>query len=139
MVATPNAHKHVLLVDDQFTTREALSMILGGAGYRVSTAANGREAMQRLRGSERPDVILLDLRMPVMDGWELREELKRDAQLASIPVVVISGLEVTAEQAPSLAAVHCLHKPIEMTELIEAIHRCVAEHRAAEAAPPPLP
>ena len=126
MVATPNTHRHVLLVDDQFCTRETMSMILGGAGYRVSTAANGEEAMRRLRSSERPDVILLDLRMPVMDGWELREELKRDEQLASIPVVVISGLEVTAEEFPALEAAHCLHKPVEMTELIEVVRRCVA-------------
>jgi CheY-like chemotaxis protein len=130
MVATPSPHKYILLVDDQFTTRECMSMILGGAGYRVSTAANGKEAMQRLRGSERPDVILLDLRMPVMDGWELREELKRDKELASIPVVVITGLDVTSVQGP------CLHKPIETTELIEAIRRCVAE-RPAGGVPPP--
>lgn len=124
MNATTQPHKRILLVDDQFTTRELMSMILGGAGYRVSTAANGQEAMERLRGSERPDLILLDLRMPVMDGWELHEELKRDEEFSSIPVVVLSGVDAVGEQTHPLAAARFLHKPVETAELIEAVQRC---------------
>src|SRR5262245_25602723 len=124
MVCVHPPHKRILLVDDHFTTCELMSMILGRAGYRVAIAANGQEAMERLHSSERPDLILLDLRMPVMDGWELREELKKDRQLAGIPVVVVSGLDESGAQVPSLQAARFLHKPVDTSELLQIIRQC---------------
>src|SRR5947208_5356923 len=94
-------HKRILLVEDCFRARELISLILGESGYMVSTAANGAEAIERLRTSDQPDLILLDLRMPVMDGWTLRAELKRDPELSSIPVVILSGVDEGGGQTSS--------------------------------------
>jgi CheY-like chemotaxis protein len=124
MTPTPLLHKRILLVDDHFTTRELMSMILGGVGYRVSTAANGKEAMEHLRTHERPDLILLDLRMPVMDGWELREVLKNDQALASIPVVVLSGADERGEDVPNLQGTPFLRKPVQTEELLLVVKQC---------------
>src|SRR5207248_1971254 len=73
MVGAPQAGKRILLIDDDFTTREVMSVLLGGDGYRVSVAANGAEALERLRSPDRPELILLDLKMPVMDGCSFCE------------------------------------------------------------------
>src|SRR4051794_38714460 len=83
--------KRIPIVGDCFSTREQVSMILGCLGYLVSTACNGEEAMEKLRSHSRPDLILLDLFMPVMDGWTLREELARHESWGAIPVVILSG------------------------------------------------
>ncbi|MBI1916423.1 MAG: response regulator [Planctomycetes bacterium] len=120
-------HKRILIVEDCFRARELMSLILGENGYMVSTAANGAEAIERLRTSSRPDLILLDLRMPVMDGWTLREELKRDPELSAIPVVVLSGVNEGEEQTSTLEAARFLHKPIETDELLLAVRQCCSE------------
>ena len=127
MLTTSLPHKRILLVDDHFTTRELMSMILGGVGYRVSTAANGKEAMEHLRTHERPDLILLDLRMPVMDGWEVCAALKNDQQLASIPVVVLSGVDESGTEVPDREGAPFLHKPVETEELLLTVKRCCTD------------
>src|SRR4051794_37746057 len=91
MTDTTPPNKLVLLVEDNDATREAVSLILESDGYQVMTAANGRKALDRLRGGARPDLILLDLMMPVMDGWQFRAEQRRDQVLADIPVIVCSA------------------------------------------------
>ena len=120
-------HKRILVVEDCFLARERMSLLLGEKGYMVSTAANGVEAIERLRTCSRPDLILLDLRMPVMDGWTLREELKRDPELSAIPIVVLSGVDEGGEQTSTLEAAHFLHKPVEMDELLKAVRQCCKE------------
>jgi len=117
-------HKRILLVEDCFTGRELISLILGEHGYMVATAANGEEAIQRLRTCDRPDLILLDLRMPVMDGWTFCEELTRDPELSLIPVIVLSGVDRGGEQSVSLKAMRFLHKPIEPDELLQTVQQC---------------
>src|SRR5947209_16078640 len=118
MVPAQAAHKRVLVVEDDYVLREMLSMLLAGDGYMVSTAANGQEAMQRLRGRGRPDLILLDLMMPVKDGVEFRHEQQEDRDLANIPVVVFSAAADVKEQAASLGAAECLQKPVESAQLL---------------------
>jgi len=120
-------HKRILVVEDCFLARERMSLLLGEEGYMVSTAANGAEAIERLRSSSRPDLILLDLRMPVMDGWTLREELKRDPELSAIPVIVLSGVDEGGEQTSTLEAARFLHKPVEIDELLLAVRQCCNE------------
>src|SRR4051812_18905805 len=118
MAATHPTPKRILLVEDNFLTRESMSMILGALGYMVCVSTNGQEAINRLRKSMRPDLILLDLRMPIMDGWQLREELKRDEALRDIPIVVISG----SGGDEGLAALDCagyLHKPVDTGQLLQ--------------------
>jgi len=127
--APHHPHKRILIVEDCFLARELMSLILGEGGYMVSTAANGKEAIERLHSTDRPDLILLDLRMPVMDGWTFREELKHDPELAVIPVVVISGLDQSGEENATLEAARFLHKPIETTELLETVQQCCGKNR----------
>jgi len=88
---TPRGNKYILIVDDDDDIRLALAEVLEDEGYQVKTAANGNEALALLRSSESPCMILLDLMMPVMDGWAFREHQLKDPALADIPVYVISA------------------------------------------------
>jgi CheY-like chemotaxis protein len=121
----PAAHlgKCVLLVDDNFVTREAMSQVLCCDGYRVTTAANGADAFRRLNGHERPDMILLDLNMPVMDGPTFRQRQQQDQELAAIPIVLLSSAGDVAEQATSLGAQTYLQKPVDTARLLDVVHR----------------
>ena len=80
----------VLVVDDNEDNREVLTRMLEHGGYAVSRAANGREALSKA-DSERPDLILMDLSMPEMDGWTATEQLKSSRGLHEIPVIVVTG------------------------------------------------
>ena len=117
-------HKRVLLVEDNIVTREMLSLVLAGEGYRVAAASNGADAIERLRHYERPDLILLDLRMPVMDGCTFCEQRKQDQSLADIPVVVFSGASDVAEQASALGVTTYLQKPVDTSRLLDAVRHC---------------
>ncbi len=113
------AGKRILLVEDDEITRGAIKMVLEWEGYRVDCAANGQEALDYLHGHGRPELILLDVMMPVLDGEEFRREQKRDPSLAKIPVVVVSALEAAARLD---AAVH-IRKPFQVEELLAAIRQ----------------
>ena len=96
MRAIPVPHKtlllrRVLIVEDDLDTREMLARFLEIAGYQVVLAANGVEALKVLRGGAVASVILLDLMMPVMDGWQFRDEQRRDPSMSHIPVVVVTA------------------------------------------------
>src|SRR5437870_1142794 len=117
--------KRVLLIDDNIVTREMMSLVLAGEGYRVATACNGADALDRLHGYERPDLILLDLRLPVMDGCTFCERRKRDPDLVSIPLVVVSALADVADQAAAVGATAYLQKPVDPITLLDAVrHWC---------------
>jgi signal transduction histidine kinase len=121
--------KTLLIVEDDQDIREALDGLLRMEGYDVMGCANGLEALQQLRRGPQPDVILLDLMMPVMDGWQFRIEQKRDPSLASIPVVALS-----ADATPKAAAIDAeayLKKPVDYETLVETIERMVLnrEHK----------
>src|SRR5262245_34540626 len=81
----------VLVVDDDEMIQESIREVLHDEGYDVALAQNGVEALAKLRAGPRPSVILLDLMMPVMDGWQFRSEQKKDGTLAAIPVIVITA------------------------------------------------
>ena len=80
----------ILVVEDDQDTREGLAEVLAVAGYLVRTAANGKIALEQAR-ENRPDLIVLDLAMPVMNGWQFLEVQRRDPRLAAIPVIVASA------------------------------------------------
>jgi CheY-like chemotaxis protein len=120
MVASP-VRKTVLIVEDDETARKALKVLLESEGYLVGTAANGREAVNYLLRNGRPGLILLDLMMPVMSGWEFRKEQKRDSALASIPVVVCSAAGDLQQEVALLGASGCLQKPIDSERLLEMV------------------
>src|SRR5437763_14895472 len=81
----------ILIVEDDTDVREAMAIFLAGEGYKVVEAGHGAEALDQLRSATVFCLILLDLYMPVMDGWAFRAEQLRDAALAAIPVIVISA------------------------------------------------
>jgi CheY-like chemotaxis protein len=117
----------VLIVEDDAATRDALSIILEDEGFRVRTAANGREAIDLLHSSYRPKVILLDLMMPVMDGWQFRAAQKLTPSLESIPVVVLSADGNIRQKASAIGAACYLQKPVEINDLLEALQDCLEE------------
>jgi CheY-like chemotaxis protein len=115
-------NKRLLLVDDDFATREMMSMILAGEGYRVATAANGVDALERLHDSDRPCLILLDLSMPVMDGPTFCAR-RKDEGLPSVPVIVVSSDTDIAQKAAALGAEGYLEKPVDTIELLDTIRK----------------
>ena len=130
-MTTAVTHKRILLIDDNPVAREAISMLLAGSGYCVALAHNGADALHRLREHRRPDLIVLDLAMPVLDGHEFRRRQQQDAALASIPILVLSGSERAEEEAAALGAAGCLHKPVDPGRLLDAIRRCFEVKEAA--------
>ncbi|TMA50397.1 MAG: response regulator [Deltaproteobacteria bacterium] len=115
--------RSVLIVEDDFDVRDALSQLLEFEGYMVAGAANGQEAIDHLRSTPRPAAILLDLMMPVMDGFQFRSELMHDPTLASIPVIIISADASVAEKAARMGATAYLRKPIEVDALLHTLER----------------
>jgi CheY-like chemotaxis protein len=113
--------QRVLVVEDDSVARTLLGTILEDAGYTVALAANGREALDYLRNGERPFVILLDLKMPVMSGWEFREEQRRDPDLATIPIVVLTADGEFDAVVATLGAAACFSKPIDPEGLLARI------------------
>jgi CheY-like chemotaxis protein len=111
----------VLVVDDDLDIREALSEILADHGFQVSCAANGREALTLLRGtSDPPSVILLDLMMPILDGYGFLEEHRKDASLAVIPVAIITaGHGVDRARIGEVTPI--VSKPINMPRLFSVL------------------
>jgi len=124
VIAACAPEPQVLIVEDDVDIREALSQILEEEGYVVSTAANGQEALARLRTGPPPRVILLDLMMPVMDGWQFRAAQRQDPQLAQIPVVIISADSNVRDKASSIGAHGFFRKPIEIAGLLATVERC---------------
>jgi CheY-like chemotaxis protein len=108
--------RDILLVEDDDDTREAFLDLLNDAGYRVTAATNGREALDMLHG-EGAALVLVDLFMPVMDGAELIEAMRRDRALAHVPVIAITAASATAVPP----GVRVLKKPFRLDEVFELI------------------
>ena len=111
----------MLIVEDDEAIRETLADILQYEGYVVSTACDGREALLRLHSGAAPGLILLDLMMPRMNGWEFRTEQLSHQELAGIPLVVLSGAYDAHRQARMLNADGFLSKPIEVVQLLKVV------------------
>lgn len=119
----PMANHHVLVVDDDRDIRDSLVELLQDQGYQAEGAANGLEALEVMRtGQELPCVILLDLMMPMMDGWEFREAQLKNPAWTQIPVIVISAYGDLDAKARALAVEH-LRKPLALRTLMEAVRR----------------
>jgi PAS domain S-box-containing protein len=112
----------ILIVDDEVDARDALAALLRLDGYRVLTAANGREALSAAKSSL-PSIILLDLVMPVMDGWQFLEVRREDPELAQVPVILISGQTTAQATAQALGLAGAIDKPIRIVQLRQALER----------------
>lgn len=114
----------ILVVDDEPAIRELLVEALSDEGYLVASVSNGQEALNYLRRQEKlPDVILLDLMMPVMDGWGFRREQQRDQAISAIPVVVLSAVVDAATATTQLAVRDFIAKPIHLATLFNTVAR----------------
>ena len=115
---------NVLVVEDDPELLLGLSEVLESEGYCVTRARNGLEALGRLRGGTRPSVILLDLMMPIMNGWQFRYEQRQDSDLAKIPVLVVSAKSDSRQHALWLEADGYISKPIDVNALLDALSHC---------------
>ena len=132
LIGPPGAH--VLVVDDDPHVRPVLVRLLERHGFRVSDAADGLSALDLVR-RHMPDLVLLDVRMPGIDGYEVLRRLKSDAALRHIPVVVLTandGGEAVREQSLSLGAVQYLQKPIASEVLVREIEQALRAARGME-------
>lgn len=114
----------VLLVEDDLDIRDVLQDVLEGEGYDVIPAANGKQALDFLTLNDPPgaDLVILDLMMPMVSGWEVLEAMARDRRLSSIPVIVVSA--VAREKPPR--AYTFLRKPFTLETLSKAVRHCLA-------------
>jgi CheY-like chemotaxis protein len=122
-VLTEKATKTILIIEDDADIRDALMQILEFEGYQVAAANNGQEALEFLHHSEKPDLILLDLMMPIMDGWQFRAEQRRDPELSAIPVVIVSADGRVYQKATAIGAAGYLKKPVELEILLSTVER----------------
>ena len=118
----------VFIVEDDVDTREMIGRFLELEGFAVETAANGRQALDRLDAGTRACVILLDLMMPVMDGWEFRRRQASHATFAKIPVIVFSA--AGRERMRQIDANDYLAKPVDLDELLHRVSRFCSREMA---------
>ncbi|XXF75659.1 response regulator [Myxococcaceae bacterium GXIMD 01537] len=114
------ARAHVIVIDDDPDMRDVVSQALEAFDFDVSTAGNGREGLELLEKQGLPDLIILDMRMPVMDGWAFAAELHR-RYADVVPVVVCTAAEDTARRAREVGAVGALSKPFELDDLLHLV------------------
>jgi CheY-like chemotaxis protein len=113
----------ILLVDDDDDIRSTLFTVLTEEGFRVAASRNGQEAIEYLHAHRPPCLILLDLMMPIMNGWQFCAAQSSDPELATIPVIVLTASSEGAAQAASLAVSDVLSKPLDLPVLLDAIER----------------
>ena len=111
----------VLVVDDEVDIRETIADVLSSEGYDVDTAHNGAEALRRM-DAHAPDIVVVDLMMPVMNGWDFHERVRRDPTFASTPVVAVSAM---LDNEASRRFNAYLRKPFDLDALLGVLHRCL--------------
>jgi CheY-like chemotaxis protein len=121
-MGSPSLHGNgILIVEDDDDQRESLIDLLQAEGYPAAGAPNGQAALNELRQGPPPCLILLDLMMPVMNGWEFREAQRRDPALAAIPVAVVTGVRGSRDQVAALDAVSYFQKPVDPDALLATV------------------
>ena len=114
-------NEYILVVEDDIDLRETLSEALRFEGYNVVGVEHGQAALRHLDSGARPCAILLDLMMPVMDGWTFRQEMLKKPSLAGIPVVVMTA--ATAARVAAVTADLVLYKPLHMDSVVAAVQQ----------------
>lgn len=113
----------VLIVEDDPDILSSLAEVIRDEGYEVQTAANGYQALATMAMNQ-PDLIFLDLMMPVMDGWKFMEEMRHRFPTLDIPVVLVSAIHGLTEEARRLGVQYFLEKPFELEEVARLAHEC---------------
>lgn len=114
--------KLILVIEDDVDIRNSLKVILEGEGYAVLTAENGFDAMEILKTSKIPNLILLDMKMPVMNGWEFAIEfLSKHDHLS--PIVVMTAAANAEKRAGEISAIGWLSKPFELDEMLKMVKK----------------
>jgi CheY-like chemotaxis protein len=117
--------RRILIVDDDRVIRQCIADTLREEGYEAVTASHGAEALARLRDEpDRPDVILLDMRMPVMDGWALAREYRR-LPGPHAPIVVITAAHDALDRLLEVGAEDVLSKPFDLDQVVAVVGRCL--------------
>jgi CheY-like chemotaxis protein len=117
----------ILIIDDDQRVRRALARAFVAEGYSVATAGDGDEALHSLARSETPPkVIIMDLMMPVMDGWRFRRHLLEQPRWANVPLIVFSGAGCE-DSGDSLPGVLCIPKPVSLRTLFDSVARLITE------------
>jgi CheY-like chemotaxis protein len=129
--ATSRRKPLILVVEDHDCARSTLAALLSSTGFDVVEAQNGRDALALLAKGPRPDLILLDLMMPVMDGWEFMKRQRRDLDLCTIPTIVVTGVPSHDPRCLEMPVIRLLAKPYTGDQLMAAIE--------AEISPPAAP
>ena len=124
--------KRVVVADDEPMTAELLAYMLDHKGFEVERAYDGREALERIR-AVRPDVVVLDVRMPSMDGHEVVRHLRADPELGHVPVVLFSSIDESDVQWRAAGADFFLQKPLDICMLPELLQQLI------DGVPPKLP
>ena len=112
--------RSIFIVEDDVDTREMLAKFLELEGFEVAVAVNGKQALEMLSAGTPASVILLDLMMPVMDGWEFRRRQKHTPELADIPVVAITAAGQPKQD--SIIVDRLLPKPLDLEHVLQALH-----------------
>jgi len=133
MPARTNNHSYVLVVDDDEDICEALEVILQTRGYTCVIARNGEVALDVMRTDPLPNVVLLDMMMPIMSGEDARIAQLADARIADVPVIVMTADATAEDRAMSLGVSKFLRKPLRIDELISAMR--TTEDAATAAGP----
>ena len=118
----------VLIIEDEKLIIVSTQMVLEAAGFRVESAMNGEDGISKAR-TQTPDLILLDIMMPGIDGWETLTRLKRDAETSNIPVVIFTAREHSRghQKSAEMGAADYFRKPFEPDELIELVEKHVGQ------------
>lgn len=119
--------KTILVVEDNPVDREWLTLALRRAGYQVIVTGHGQQALQYLHTEPAPDLILLDMFLPVLDGWHFLDRLREELPRKSIPVIVATATILTPEWVEEHHCAGFLRKPIEEASLLREVSRCIAQ------------
>ncbi|MEY4672661.1 MAG: hypothetical protein RL148_445 [Planctomycetota bacterium] len=123
-----NMERTILIIEDEKLIIVSTQMVLEAAGFHVESATSGEEGIQKARSSA-PDLILLDIMMPGIDGWETLNRLKRDNSTADIPVIIFTAREHSRghQKSSEMGAAEYFRKPFEPDELIELVEKHVSQ------------
>jgi CheY-like chemotaxis protein len=131
--AAASGCNRIVVVEDNDVTREGLAAILRQHGFEAVVASNGQEALDLLQAGPRPDLILLDMLMPVLDGWDFLKRVQQQGPQPPVPIIIATAIIQSREWVTNLGCQGLLYKPFETGQLLDEVRRCLT-HRALRCA-----